>query len=99
LKNPPDSIFAISDLTMTGIMRAIYKKDLRVPKDIALIGFCEEPFRSMYHPALSVIQPMGFEIGRKSAEILFGQILKERYSSTEPQIIYLDGKLILGGST
>ena len=76
LETPPDSIFAISDLTMNGVMRAIYKKNLRVPKDIAVIGFCEEPFRSMYNPPLSAIQPMGFEIGRKSAEILFEHILR-----------------------
>ena len=99
LKNPPDSIFAISDLTMTGVMKAIYRENLKVPEDIAVIGFCEEPFRSMYNPPLTAIQPMGFEIGRKSAEILFEHILKEPYARMEPQVIYLDGKLIIGGST
>lgn len=99
LKNPPDSIFAISDLTMTGVMKAIFKKNLKVPEDISVIGFCEEPFRSMYNPPLSVIRPMGFEIGRKSAEILFEHIVKEPYSRIEPQVIYLEGKLVIGGST
>lgn len=99
LKNPPDSIFAISDLTMTGVMKAIFKKNLKVPEDISVIGFCEEPFRSMYNPPLSAIRPMGFEIGRKSAEILFEHILKEQYSRMERQVIYLEGKLVIGGST
>ncbi len=97
--SPPDSIFAISDLTMTGVMRAIHKKNLQVPGDIAVIGFCEDPFRTMYNPALSAIQPMGFEIGQKSAEILFEHIHKEPYARMEPQVIYLDGKLVIGGST
>lgn len=99
LETPPDCIFSISDLTMTGVMRAIYKKNLQVPKDIALIGFCEEPFRSMYNPPLSAIHPMGFEIGRKSAEILFEHILKEPSTRLEPKVIYLEGKLVVGGST
>lgn len=98
-ETPPDSIFAISDLTMTGVMRGINKKNLQVPRDIAVVGFCEEPFRSMYNPPLSAIQPMGFEIGRKSAEILFEHILKESHTRTEPQVIYLEGKLVIGGST
>lgn len=98
-ETPPDSIFAISDLTMTGVMRGIYKKKLLVPNNIAVIGFCEEPFRSMYNPPLSAIQPMGFEIGRKSVEILFEHILKEPNSRVEPQVIYLEGKLVTGGST
>jgi len=99
MENPPDSIFAISDLTMTGVMRGIHKKNLQVPKDISVIGFCEEPFRGMYNPPLSAIEPMGFEIGRKSAEILFEHIVKEPYARMEPQVIYIDGKLIIGGST
>ena len=59
LPNPPDAIFAISDLTMSGIMRAIYRANLVVPKDIAVIGFVEEPFASMYHPPVTSIMPMG----------------------------------------
>jgi DNA-binding LacI/PurR family transcriptional regulator len=97
--NPPDSVFAISDLTMTGVMKAIYRKNLKVPKDVAVIGFCEEPFRSMYNPPLSAIQPMGFEIGKKAAELLFERIAngKQQYQNT--QFIYLDSHLIEGGST
>lgn len=99
MKNPPDSIFAISDLTMTGVMRGIHRKNMQVPKEISIIGFCEKPFRDMYNPPLSAIEPMGFEIGRKSAEILFEHINKEPYARGEPQVIYLDGKLVIGGST
>lgn len=36
LDSPPDAIFAISDLTMTGVMKAIYQTDLRIPDDIAI---------------------------------------------------------------
>ena len=50
--SPPDSFFAISDLTMTGVMKAINRKNLKVPEDISVIGFCEEPFRSMYNLCL-----------------------------------------------
>ena len=99
MDNPPDGIFAISDLTMTGIMRGIHKKNLQVPEEISVIGFCEEPFRSMYNPPLSVIEPMGTEIGRKSAELLFEHINKEQYARKEPQVLYIDGKLVVGGST
>lgn len=99
MDSPPDGIFAISDLTMSGIMRGIHKKKLQIPKEIGVIGFCEEPFRSMYYPPLSVIEPMGAEIGRKSAELLFEHIKKEQYARKEPQVVYIDGKLIVGGST
>jgi LacI family transcriptional regulator len=98
-KNPPDSFFAISDLTMTGVMKAIYRKNLKVPEDISVIGFCEEPFRSMYNPPLSAIQPMGFEIGKKAAELLFERLEENAIINIQSRTIYLDSYLIEGGST
>src|ERR1035437_1351973 len=99
MKNPPDSIFAISDLTMTGVMKAIFRKNLKVPDDISVIGFCEEPFRSMYNPPLSAIQPMGFEIGKKAAELLFERLEENAIINIKSRTIYLDRYLIEGGST
>lgn len=98
LKSPPDSFFAISDLTMTGVMKAIYSKNLKVPEDISVIGFCEEPFRSMYNPPLSAIQPMGFEIGKKATELLFERLKDNTTVNLQPRIIYLESNLIEGGS-
>ena len=98
MRNPPDSIFAISDLTMTGVMKAIFRKNLKVPADISVIGFCEEPFRSMYNPPLSAIEPMGFEIGKKAAELLFERLENKTIISPQPQVIYLESHLVEGGS-
>ncbi len=97
-KNAPDSIFAISDLTMTGVMKAIFRRNLKVPEDISVIGFCEEPFRSMYNPPLSAIEPMGFEIGKKATELLFERLDGSVTLNSEPRVIYLESNLIKGGS-
>ncbi len=77
IPNPPDAVFAISDLTMSGIMRAINRANLFVPKDIAVIGFVEEPFASMYHPPVTSIMPMGYEIGVTAAQLLLKRITLE----------------------
>ena len=97
-KNAPDSIFAISDLTMTGVMKAIFRRNLKVPEDISVIGFCEEPFRSMYNPPLSAIEPMGFEIGKKATELLFERLDGSVTLNSEPRVIYLESNLIKRGS-
>ncbi len=96
--NPPDGVFAISDLTMTGVMKAIFKHNLHIPKDISVIGFCEEPFRSMYNPHLTAIEPMGFEIGKKAAELLFERLEDKQNSISQPRIFYLESSIIEGGS-
>ena len=98
---PPDGIFAISDLTMSGVMKAIYKSGKRIPKDIAIVGFCEKQYRTMYHPSLTAIDPMGFEIGERAAELLFEQINQnsKKLPPLEPRTIYLNSQLIKGGSS
>lgn len=92
--NPPDGIFAISDLTMTGVMKAIFKKNLHVPEEIDVIGFCEEPFRSMYNPPLTAIEPMGYEIGQKATDMLFERIYETSFGNMPPRTIYLDSKIV-----
>ena len=96
---PPDGIFAISDLTMTGIMKSIYTNRLRIPEDIAVIGFCEEPFSTMYNPPLSAIQPMGFEIGKIATEVLFNRIQAEHSFMVTPEIHNITSRMVIRGST
>ncbi len=96
--NPPDGIFAISDLTMAGVMKAIYKSERKIPEDIAVVGFCEKQYRTMYQPELTAIDPMGFEIGKKATELLFEQINQKSNNlpPLEPRTVYLNSRLIKG---
>lgn len=99
LPDPPDAVFTISDLTTSGTMRAMYRMKKKIPEEVAIIGFAEEPFRSLYCPALTSIEPKGKDIGKVAAEILLDRIEKEtdRYSS--PYEILLQGDLIVKNST
>lgn len=99
LDDPPDSIFAISDLTMSGIVREIYKRKMKVPEQIALIGFCEDTFCLMYNPQLTSIMPMGFEIGKIAAERLFLRIYSEDNRKIDPETIHINGRLVVRDST
>lgn len=96
--NPPDGIFAISDLTMAGVMKAIYKSERKIPEEIAVVGFCEKQYRTMYQPELTAIDPMGFEIGKKATELLFEQINQKSNNlpPLEPRTVYLNSRLIKG---
>jgi LacI family transcriptional regulator len=99
LDTPPDSIFTISDLTMTGVMKAIYSLKISVPRDISIVGFCEEPFSTMYNPQLTSILPMGFEIGRVAAQRLFSRVINKNTQPIQPQTIFIESQLVVRGST
>ncbi|MEO7444789.1 MAG: LacI family DNA-binding transcriptional regulator [Ferruginibacter sp.] len=69
MKNRPDAIFTISDRMAIGAMLAIKKKGLRMPEDIGLVGFNNEPIVSLVSPAISSVEQPSFELGKVAAKL------------------------------
>ena len=78
MKNKPDAIFTISDRMAIGAMIAIKEKGLRMPEDIGLVGFNNEPITSLVAPAISSVEMFAFEIGKNTAKLFL-----QRLYSTE----------------
>jgi len=95
--NIPDAIFAANDPTAIGAMKAIKKAGLKIPDDIALVGFSESKMADVVDPALSSVSQPTFEIGRITAELLLRQINSEGFAA--PQTVVLNGKLNIRDSS
>jgi DNA-binding LacI/PurR family transcriptional regulator len=54
--DPPDGIFAASDLIALGAIRALTEAGLRVPQDVSLVGFDDLPLASYSQPSLTTIR-------------------------------------------
>jgi LacI family transcriptional regulator len=83
LLNPPDALFCGNDTTALSAM--IYLRDLgiRIPEDIGIVGFSNEPFSKVVSPSISTIAQPGFEMGQKAAELIIRKIEnKERTYQT-----------------
>lgn len=96
-KNKPDAIFAMSDRLALGAMQSIKKRGLRMPDDIGLIGFNNEPITSLLTPTLSTIDQPAYEMG-KAATRLFIEMLNGDNPGADNSII-LRPKLIVREST
>lgn len=70
LGDHPDmtAVFCHNDLMAVGAIRALHELGLRVPQDVALIGFDGVQMASMVTPALSTVHVDKYEIGRKATE-------------------------------
>lgn len=78
-KNLPDSIFANNDLLAFGAMQVIKKKGLRIPDDIAIVGYSNWFFSALMDPPLTSVHQPGFEMGMEAARMLISQIeMKEK---------------------
>ena len=60
-----DGLFAITDLVAVGALRAFENRGLRIPKDVAVIGFSNWMISSLITPQLSTVEQNGVLIGRK----------------------------------
>ncbi|MCS6975132.1 MAG: substrate-binding domain-containing protein, partial [Cyclobacteriaceae bacterium] len=79
LKNPPDGIFANNDLLAFGAMQVIKKRGLKIPKDIAIVGYSNWFFSALMDPPLSSVHQPGFEMGQEAARLLISHIeMKEK---------------------
>lgn len=66
----PVGIFAVSDLTALGAIRAVKEMDLRIPEDVAVLGFDDLSMTTFFHPSLSTIHQPRYEMGEMGAKIL-----------------------------
>jgi len=69
MKKRPDAIFTISDRMAIGAMLAIKEKGLKMPQDIGLVGFNNEPVVSLVTPRISSVDLPSFEMGKVAAKL------------------------------
>lgn len=70
----PSAVFAANDLMAIGAMQAVQQAGLRVPQDIAIMGFDDIPAARLMNPPLTTVTQFQEEIGRQAAELLFERI-------------------------
>ena len=78
LKNPPTAVFARNDFTAMGALNAIKRAGLRIPDDIAIVGYDDIPLASHTSPTLTTVRQPTREQGRCAAEFLLRRIEGDR---------------------
>ena len=76
-----DAVFAASDLIAIGAMRALASRGLRVPADVAVVGFDDIPMASFVNPPLTTVQQDTRRAGELLVETLLNLIHGDRAQS------------------
>jgi LacI family transcriptional regulator/LacI family repressor for deo operon, udp, cdd, tsx, nupC, and nupG len=98
LPQPPDAIFCINDPTAIEVMQILKVRGLKVPDDIALVGFSDDPASSLVEPALTTVAQPVLEMGQVAAQLLLEQIATDPDKFT-PQVRVLKTKLVVRRSS
>jgi len=98
LENRPDAVYAASDYAALGALQILNEKGIKIPQEVALIGFGDEPFANMVTPKLTSVNQHSYKIGRIAAETFLGYANKKKITQSLNKII-LEAKLIVRESS
>jgi LacI family transcriptional regulator len=93
----PTAIFAANNFIAIGALNALRDSNLRVPQDIALVGFDDLPPSLVIFPFLTVAAQPAYEMGRQATLILLRRLYEEKPSI--PEEIVLPPELIIRQSS
>ncbi len=74
LAEPPDAIFAISDIVAVGALNGLKKAGYKIPEDVGVLGFSNSDLALVCSPQLSSIHQPGKKIGRRSIQLVLSHI-------------------------
>ena len=70
----PDAIIAFNDILLFAAFNAIKQQHLRIPEDVALIGFTDDVHAQYTTPRLSAIEDQSFKIGQVACQLMLKNI-------------------------
>ncbi len=77
LAEPPDAIFAINDPVAIGAFIYLQEQGVKIPDDVALVGYSNNPNTALVRPRLTTVNQPAFEIGRRAATLLLQKFTVE----------------------
>ncbi|MFF0461967.1 LacI family DNA-binding transcriptional regulator [Streptomyces mexicanus] len=80
-----DAVFAANDLSASGALRVLRERGLRVPEDVAVVGFDDMlPVAEQTHPPLTTVRQDIEHMGRLMARLLLRRLAREQ-AGQDPQ--------------
>jgi LacI family transcriptional regulator len=92
--NPrPTAVFAVSNLISLGALHAIDEEGLRVPEDVSIISFDDQPYSALLATPMTTVAQQNEQIGPLAVKMLFNQI--ESKTVPEQKGILIPTRLIV----
>ena len=95
LSECPDAILAMNDTLAFAAMKEIKEHGLRIPQDVALIGYTDEEHSNYVEPALTAVTHRTYEMGNAACELLLMHLKRDK----KPETIVIPTHLVIREST
>lgn len=68
LDKKPDAVYVAGDYAALGALQVLNEKNIKIPDEIALVGFGDEPFANMVTPKMTSVNQHSYQIEKIAAE-------------------------------
>lgn len=97
LANPKiDGLYSSNDTAAISAIQYLKSEGIKIPEDIAVVGFNNDPIAAVIEPSLTTVNQPAFEMGKKASSLLISQIEDK---STVNQSFLLESELIIRESS
>ncbi|AEH01433.1 LacI family DNA-binding transcriptional regulator [Lacinutrix sp. 5H-3-7-4] len=97
-KKRPDAIFAITDAAAIGVMQALKKFNVEIPRDIAVVGFSNSSHSTIVEPKLTTVDQSGEKMGKVAVKYLIDEIEAET-ESVSSKLVEIKSSIIIRESS
>ncbi|MGW8317219.1 MAG: LacI family DNA-binding transcriptional regulator [Bacteroidales bacterium] len=94
----PDAFFCAGDYAALGVLQAAKKQGLKVPQQLGITGFANEPFTAFLEPSLTTVDQRGEEMGKQVARMYLDSGEGDN-SPDEFEMVILEPELIIRQSS
>lgn len=98
--DPPDAVFCFSDVLALGALHAAHSAGVRIPEDLAIVGFDDIEDGRYSWPPLTTVRPDKEDIARRAVELLQARLEVGGHGpEADAPTIHASHQLIVRGST
>lgn len=92
----PTAIFCVNDVTAVGAVKVAVEAGLKIPEDMAIVGFDDTILASTVIPELTTVSQKSLELGKNAVNVLHKLINNEKVKKVtviEPELVIRDSTL------
>ena len=98
LNHKPDAIVGLNDKLTTGCLKILQLKNIKIPNEVALVGFTNSELSELLSPSLTIIRQPAFEMGEIATNQLI-QLIESKRPIKEFATKVLETELVVRASS
>lgn len=87
MEEKPDAVFSAGDYAALGAIQELKRRNVRIPEDVCVVGFSNEPFTKYMELPMSSVDQTPLEMGKIAAQVFLEQVKGKQTLTIEKKVV------------